>query len=89
MKTFKQFTLTALAAAALAGAAAGPAWAAALVVLGYRWFQARRIVPAEAYDTGWAQEDYQEPEEYAEPSPGRPVAEEVQSTGKSGEHRLR
>jgi SpoVK/Ycf46/Vps4 family AAA+-type ATPase len=31
-------------------------WATAMIVLGYRWVQARRIVPAEAYDTGWAQE---------------------------------
>ncbi|MEV0400899.1 AAA family ATPase [Actinoallomurus sp. NPDC050550] len=44
---------------------AAPAWAAALAVLGYRWWQARRIVPAEAYDTGWAQEDYAEEDEYA------------------------
>jgi SpoVK/Ycf46/Vps4 family AAA+-type ATPase len=56
---------------------AAPAWVAALVVLMYRWFQARRIVPAEAYDTGWAQEDYQEPapEEYAAPVGGRAVEE--------------
>ena len=33
-----------------------PAWLAALAVLGYRWDQARRAVPAEAYDTGWVQE---------------------------------
>ncbi|GAB2851855.1 hypothetical protein GCM10027176_63460 [Actinoallomurus bryophytorum] len=74
------FALAGIVAAALAhplpGLNAGPAWAAALVVLGYRWFQARRIVPAEAYDTGWAQEDYQEPEEYTAPEQGRP-AEEV------------
>jgi SpoVK/Ycf46/Vps4 family AAA+-type ATPase len=54
---------------------AAPAWAAALVVLAYRWVQARRIVPAEAYDTGWAQEDYQEPQEYATPAAGRTVEE--------------
>ena len=54
---------------------AAPAWVAALGVLAYRWFQARRIVPAEAYDTGWAQEDYQEPEEYAAPVTGRAVEE--------------
>jgi SpoVK/Ycf46/Vps4 family AAA+-type ATPase len=63
---------TALAALALAGVVAAalahplarldaaPAWAAALAVLGYRWLQARRIVPAEAYDTGWAQEGQQD-----------------------------
>ncbi len=45
-----------------------PAWVTALGVLAYRWFQARRIVPAEAYDTGWAQEDYREPDEYAAPA---------------------
>ena len=50
---------------------AAPAWAAALAVLAYRGIQARRTVPAEAYDTGWAQEDYQEPEEYAVPAHGR------------------
>jgi SpoVK/Ycf46/Vps4 family AAA+-type ATPase len=75
------FALAGIVAAALAhplpGLNAAPAWVAALVVLGYRWLQARRIVPAEAYDTGWAQEDYQEPEEYAAPAPGRPAAEEV------------
>jgi SpoVK/Ycf46/Vps4 family AAA+-type ATPase len=65
-------TLAWIVAAALAhplpALSAAPAWAAAVVVLAYRWFQARRIVPAEAYDTGWAQEDYAEPEEYAAPS---------------------
>ncbi|MFB4301909.1 AAA family ATPase [Actinomadura sp. NTSP31] len=33
-----------------------PGWAAALAVLAYRWDQARRAVPAEAYETGWVQE---------------------------------
>ena len=33
-----------------------PAWAAAFAVLLRRWDQARRAVPAEAYDTGWVQE---------------------------------
>ncbi|MEV5748549.1 AAA family ATPase [Actinoallomurus sp. NPDC052308] len=55
---------------------AAPAWAAAFAVLGYRWWQARRIVPAEAYDTGWAQEDYAEDDEYAAPGQTR-AAEEV------------
>jgi SpoVK/Ycf46/Vps4 family AAA+-type ATPase len=79
---------TALAALALAGIVAAalahplprldaaPAWVVALVVLGYRWLQARRIVPAEAYDTGWAQEDYHEPEEYPSAAHGR-AAEDV------------
>src|SRR3569833_963885 len=70
-----------IAAAALAhplpSLNAGPAWATALVVLCYRWWQARRIVPAEAYDTGWAQEDYPEPEEYAAPAPTARAVEEV------------
>ncbi|TYB38829.1 AAA family ATPase [Actinomadura chibensis] len=48
------------AAAALAHplpqASAAPAWAAALAVLVYRWDRARRTVPAEAYETGWVQE---------------------------------
>ncbi|MCW2918420.1 MAG: ATPase central domain protein [Actinomycetia bacterium] len=34
----------------------GPAWLAALLLLGYRWDQARRVVSADAYDTGWVQE---------------------------------
>jgi SpoVK/Ycf46/Vps4 family AAA+-type ATPase len=58
-----------IVAAALANPAprlnAAPAWVAAFAVLAYRWWQARRIVPAEAYDTGWAQEDYAEEDEYA------------------------
>ncbi|MCP2335602.1 AAA family ATPase [Actinomadura rupiterrae] len=35
---------------------AGPAWVAALAVLVYRWDQARRTGSAEAYETGWVQE---------------------------------
>ena len=35
----------------------GPAWLAALIALAYRWDQARRAVPAEAYDSGWVQEE--------------------------------
>ncbi|MFB9836421.1 AAA family ATPase [Actinoallomurus acaciae] len=73
------FALAGIVAAALAhpfpGLNAAPAWATALFVLCYRWWQARRIVPAEAYDTGWAQEDYQEPEEYTPPARGRAVEE--------------
>lgn len=73
------FAVAGIVAAALAhplpGLNAAPAWGAALVVLAYRWFQARRIVPAEAYDTGWAQEDYQEPAEYGAPADGRAVEE--------------
>lgn len=72
--------LAGIVAAALAGPFPGlnaaPAFVAAFVVLGYRWWQARRIVPAEAYDTGWAQEGYQEPEEYAAAPHGH-TAEEV------------
>ncbi|WP_346049270.1 AAA family ATPase [Actinomadura chokoriensis] len=58
-------TLLALAAAGVATAAiaqllpeanAAPGWAAALAVLAYRWDRARRTVPAEAYETGWVQE---------------------------------
>jgi SpoVK/Ycf46/Vps4 family AAA+-type ATPase len=79
---------TALAALALAGVMAAalahplprlgvtPAWIVALGVLAYRWWQARRIVPAEAYDTGWAQEDYQDPEEYSTAPATRPAAVE-------------
>ncbi|WP_174550868.1 AAA family ATPase [Actinomadura latina] len=58
-------TLLALASAGVATAAtarllpeanAAPGWAAALAVLAYRWDRARRTVPAEAYETGWVQE---------------------------------
>ncbi|MFA1544374.1 AAA family ATPase [Actinomadura monticuli] len=58
-------TLLALAAAGAATAAvaqllpeanAAPGWAAVLAVLAYRWDRARRTVPAEAYETGWVQE---------------------------------
>jgi SpoVK/Ycf46/Vps4 family AAA+-type ATPase len=77
--TLAAFAAAGIVAAALAhpfpGLNAAPAWGAAFVVLTYRWFQARRIVPAEAYDTGWAQEDYQEPEAYAAPVAGRAVEE--------------
>ncbi|MBT2210989.1 AAA family ATPase [Actinomadura sp. NEAU-AAG7] len=40
----------------LPAANVAPGWAAALAVLFYRWDQARRAVPAEAYETGWVQE---------------------------------
>jgi SpoVK/Ycf46/Vps4 family AAA+-type ATPase len=58
-------TLIVLTAAGIAVAATAhplpelhvaPAWAAALAVLAHRWDRARRSVPAEAYDTGWVQE---------------------------------
>jgi SpoVK/Ycf46/Vps4 family AAA+-type ATPase len=57
--------LLALAAAGLTAAATvhplpglhvAPAWLAASAVLAYRWDQARRAMSAEAYDTGWVQE---------------------------------
>ncbi len=47
---------TAVLAQPLPAANAAPGWAAALAVLGYRWDRARRTVPAEAYETGWVQE---------------------------------
>ncbi|WUU92590.1 AAA family ATPase [Spirillospora sp. NBC_01491] len=47
---------TAAAAPLLPELNVAPAWIAALVVLAYRWNQARRSVPAEAYETGWVQE---------------------------------
>jgi SpoVK/Ycf46/Vps4 family AAA+-type ATPase len=58
-------TLMALAAAGMAAAATAhplpklhvaPAWLAALAVLVYRADHARRAVPAQAYATGWVQE---------------------------------
>ena len=94
-------TLLALALAGMAAAATaqqlpelhvGPAWAGALLILAYRWDQARRAVPAEAYDSGWVQEtdpgggepagDY-EAYESAEPGPpadlpGVPVATQAE-----------
>ncbi|GAA2730369.1 hypothetical protein GCM10010439_43210 [Actinocorallia aurantiaca] len=33
-----------------------PAWTAALLVLAYRWDQARRMTAADAYDSGWVEE---------------------------------
>ncbi|WP_131738087.1 AAA family ATPase [Actinomadura roseirufa] len=48
--------VTAAAANPLPEASVAPGWATALAVLAYRWDQARRSVPAEAYDTGWVQE---------------------------------
>ncbi|MFG2003227.1 AAA family ATPase [Spirillospora sp. NPDC048911] len=57
--------LLALAAAGVATAATAhplaelkvlPGWLVALALLVYRWDQARRSVPAEAYETGWVQE---------------------------------
>ncbi|MCW2940598.1 MAG: ATPase central domain protein [Actinomycetia bacterium] len=65
---------TALLALAVAGIAAsatagamprlhvGPAWLAALLLLGYRWDQARRVVPAQEYETGWVQEEEAPPQ---------------------------
>lgn len=40
---------------------AAPAWAAAIGVLIHYWAQSRRVVPAEAYDTGWVQEETEPP----------------------------
>jgi SpoVK/Ycf46/Vps4 family AAA+-type ATPase len=58
--TLLAFALAGMAAAATAQQLpqlhVAPAWAGALLILGYRWDQARRAVPAEAYDSGWVQE---------------------------------
>ncbi|MGP4023736.1 AAA family ATPase [Actinomadura sp. 3N407] len=48
--------VTAAVAHLLPEASVAPGWVAAIGVLAYRWDQARRAVPAEAYDTGWVQE---------------------------------
>ncbi|MFG2088335.1 MULTISPECIES: AAA family ATPase [unclassified Spirillospora] len=48
--------VTAAVVPLLPEASVAPGWAAALAVLAYRWDQARRAVPAEAYETGWVQE---------------------------------
>ncbi|WP_018656984.1 AAA family ATPase [Actinomadura flavalba] len=54
--------IAAAATAALAPAAGVlPAWVLAAAVLGYRWNRARRTVAAEAYETGWVQEQEQAP----------------------------
>ncbi|MEU8124603.1 AAA family ATPase [Spirillospora sp. NPDC049024] len=47
---------TAACAHPLPEASVTPGWLAALAVLAYRWDRARRTVPAEAYETGWVQE---------------------------------
>ncbi|MES9540820.1 MULTISPECIES: AAA family ATPase [unclassified Actinomadura] len=47
---------TAACANPLPEASVTPGWLAALAVLAYRWDRARRTVPAEAYETGWVQE---------------------------------
>jgi SpoVK/Ycf46/Vps4 family AAA+-type ATPase len=74
----------------------GPAWLAGLAVLAYRWDQARRAVPAEAYDSGWVQEEdppsgYEAADAAAAPSgaiPGVPAATqaayEQQASGADG-----
>jgi SpoVK/Ycf46/Vps4 family AAA+-type ATPase len=58
--TLLAFALAGMAAAATAQQLpqlhVAPAWVGALLILGYRWDQARRAVPAEAYDSGWVQE---------------------------------
>ncbi|GAA2106077.1 AAA family ATPase [Actinomadura alba] len=79
-------TLVVLAFAGIAAAATAhplpglhvaPAWLVAAIVLAYRWDHARRVVPAEAYDTGWVQE---QPDRESVPppngayAPGVPVA---------------
>ncbi|WP_344208794.1 AAA family ATPase [Actinomadura livida] len=48
--------VTAAVAQLMPEASVAPGWGAALAVLAYRWDQARRAVPAEAYETGWVQE---------------------------------
>jgi SpoVK/Ycf46/Vps4 family AAA+-type ATPase len=77
-------TLVALAGAGLmAAATAGPlprlhvlpAWLTALLLLAYRWDQARRVVSADAYETGWVQEaDPPEAESRESEVPGVPAA---------------
>ncbi|MFI0370912.1 AAA family ATPase [Actinomadura sp. 1N219] len=48
--------VTAALAHPLPEASVAPGWVTALAFLAYRWDQARRTVPAEAYETGWVQE---------------------------------
>ncbi|MQY08356.1 AAA family ATPase [Actinomadura macrotermitis] len=62
---------TAALAPPLPAAGVAPGWLAALAVLGYRWDRARRTVSAEAYDTGWVQEQ-SSPRGDAMTLPGRP-----------------
>ncbi|WP_083999330.1 AAA family ATPase [Actinomadura kijaniata] len=74
--------LALLAAGAAAAATApawpdphvAPAWLAAAAVLAYRWARARDTVPAEAYETGWVQEQAN-PGGNGMAVPGRPPAE--------------
>jgi SpoVK/Ycf46/Vps4 family AAA+-type ATPase len=62
-----------------------PAWLAALLLLGYRWEQSRRVARAAAYESGWVQETPETPptpetggpsvvQEAAEPPVGVPEA---------------
>ncbi|WP_084693198.1 AAA family ATPase [Actinomadura atramentaria] len=73
--------VTAAVAPALPRAGVVPAFAAAVAVLALRWNRARRTVAAEAYETGWVQEQAEpvaappEPEEPAAvPAPGVPAS---------------
>ncbi|REE95501.1 AAA family ATPase [Thermomonospora umbrina] len=54
-----------------------PAWLVAVAVLGYRWDRSRRAVPAEAYDTGWVQEQEGAPRKPATADPEDPESERV------------
>ncbi|MFC5181678.1 AAA family ATPase [Actinomadura harenae] len=65
--------VAAASALSVPGLSAGPAWAAGLAVLGYRWDQARRTSSAEAYETGWVQEQ----------SGGRPDGRGARGSGPS------
>jgi SpoVK/Ycf46/Vps4 family AAA+-type ATPase len=92
--TLLAFALAGMAAAATAQQLpqlhVAPAWAGALLILGYRWDQARRAVPAEAYDSGWVQEtdpagtaaandyDATTPVPAAGPVPGVPAATQTE-----------
>ncbi|WP_119731723.1 AAA family ATPase [Thermomonospora amylolytica] len=60
-----------------------PAWATALGILVYRWDQARRAVPAEAYDTGWVQE--QQETRLPEPVPDAPDMPDMLDDRAAGE----
>ncbi|WP_332873395.1 AAA family ATPase [Actinocorallia populi] len=57
-----------------------PAWAAALLVLAYRWDQARRMTAADSYDSGWVEEAVQPagpPAAEPVPVPAAPAARQA------------
>ncbi|MGI5164143.1 AAA family ATPase [Spirillospora sp. CA-253888] len=74
---------TVVTAQTLPAANVAPAWAAALAVLAYRWVQSRRSVTAQAYETGWVQEQ-SSPKGDGMAVPGRPEGRDRREGGPAG-----